>query len=125
MIKRYKYSLLLSLIILYLSLKNADELNKVQFLNIQYFDKIAHLIMYCMLMSSIIFETRKAAIRNHSLLLMALFPFFFGILLEILQSTITTTRNGSFYDVIFNTLGIILSIAFWFVIKSVYKEKFR
>jgi len=125
MIKRYKYSLLLSLIILYLSLKNADELNKVQFLNIPNFDKIVHLSMYFVLMSLIIFETRKTALKIHSLLLLALFPFFYGILLEILQATITTTRNGSIYDAIFNTLGIILSIAFWFVIRSVYREKFR
>ena len=125
MIKRYKYSLLLSLIILFLSLKYADELNKVQFLNIPHFDKIAHLIMYFALMSVIILESRKVAIKNHSLVLMALFPFFYGILMEILQSTITTTRNGSPYDVIFNTVGIILSIAFWLVIRSFYKEKFR
>lgn len=125
MIKRYKYSLLLSLLILYLSLKNADELNKVQFLNIPHFDKIAHLIMYFSLMSVIIFESGKVALKNHSLILMALLLFLYGIMLEILQSTITTTRNGSPSDVLFNTLGIVLSIAFWLVIRSVFKEKFR
>jgi len=125
MIKRYKFSLLLSLIILYLSLKNADELNKVQFFNIPNFDKIAHLCMYFALMSLIIFETRKKTLKIHSLLLLALFPFFYGILLEILQSTVTTTRTGSLYDAIFNTLGIIFSVAFWLVIRSFYSDKIR
>jgi len=125
MIKKYKYSLLLMLIILFLSLKNAGELNKIQFLNIPHFDKIAHFCMYFALMSVILFESGKAAMKNHSFMVRALFPFFYGILMEILQSTLTTTRNGNPYDVIFNTLGIILSIAFWLVIRSVYKEKFR
>lgn len=125
MIKRYKFSLLLSLIILYLSLKNADELNKVQFLNIPHFDKIAHLCMYFALTSLIIFETGKAALKIRSLLLLALYPFLYGILLEILQATVTTTRNASLYDAIFNTLGIIVSVAFWFAIRSFYSEKIR
>lgn len=125
MIKKYKYSLLLMLIILYLSLKNADELSKIQFLNIPHFDKIAHFCMYFAFMSAILFESRKVAVKNHSFVVMSLFPFFYGILMEILQSTLTTTRNGSPYDVIFNTLGIILSIAIWLVIRSFYTDRFR
>jgi len=125
MIKRYKFSLLLSLIILYLSLKNADELNKVQFLNIPHFDKIAHLCIYFALMSLIIFESRRAELKIHSVFLLALYPFLYGILLEILQATVTSTRSGSIYDAVFNTLGIILAIPFWLVIRSFYRDKFR
>ena len=125
MIKRYKFSLLLSLVILYLSLKNAEELNEVQFLDIPYFDKLVHFCMYFALMSVILFETRKTAPKFNSLLLLALIPFLYGILLEILQATVTTTRNGNIYDAIFNTLGIILSLALWFVIRSFYRAKIR
>jgi VanZ family protein len=125
MIKRYKFSLLLSIMIFYLSLKNAAELNKVQFLNIPHFDKIAHFFMYFALMLAIIFETRNSAIKTGSLLQLSVIPFLYGIFLEILQSTITTTRNGNTYDVIFNSLGIIVSILFWLMIRSVYKKKFR
>ena len=123
MIKRFKFSLFLSLVILYLSLKSADELNKVQFLNIDHFDKIVHFSMYFALMSVILFESRKTALKINSILLLALYPFLYGILLEILQATVTTTRYGSIYDAIFNTLGIILSIAFWYVIRSLTKGR--
>jgi VanZ family protein len=125
MLIRYKYSLTLSLLILYLSLKSADELSKVMFLNIPYFDKIAHLCMYFALMSLILFETWKAAIKNYHLLILSLFPFLYGVLMEILQATVTTTRNASIYDVFFNTLGIIFSILIWLLIRSVNKERFR
>jgi len=125
MLKRYKYSLILSLLILYLSLKNADDLNKVQFLNIPHFDKIAHFCMYFTLMSIFILETRKSKVMNSSVLLLALFPFFYGIILEILQATLTTTRSGNVFDVIFNTLGILFSLIVWLLIKKTYNEKFR
>jgi VanZ family protein len=125
MINRYKYSLLISLVILYLSLKNANDLNKVMFLNIPYFDKIAHFCMYFSLMAVIILESGKIATRNRSLLKLAFFPFFYGILMEFLQGTITTTRSASPYDVVFNTLGIIVSILIWLFIRYAYKEKFK
>jgi VanZ family protein len=106
-------------------MKNADELNKIPLIGIPHIDKIAHFGMYFLLMSLIIFETNRALIRNRSLLLLSLYPFFYGIVLEILQSATTDSRYGSFYDVIFNTLGIIMSVLLWLLLKSVCKEKFR
>jgi VanZ family protein len=125
MIKRYKYTLALSLVILYLSLKNANDLNKVQFLNIPHFDKFAHTCMYFALMSAVIFETWRSAIKTSQMLILAIFPFLYGIIMEILQATLTTTRTGSPYDVIFNTVGILISIFGWKIIQRVYKEKLR
>lgn len=125
MLLRYRYSLILSLVIFYLSMKNADDLNKIPLIGIPHIDKIAHFGMYFILMSLIIVETKRALIKNRSLLLLSLYPFFYGIVLEILQSATTDTRYGSFYDVIFNTLGILMSVLLWLFLKSVYKEKFR
>jgi len=125
MITRYKFSLGLSLVILFLSLKNADSLNKVQFLNIPHFDKMAHTGMYFALMSVIVLESLRSAINLSRILLLSIFPFLYGILLEILQSTITTTRNGSLFDVIFNTLGILISILLWTLILKINNKKIR
>ena len=125
MLKKYKYSLILSLVILILSLKNAEDLNKVQFLNIPHFDKIAHACMYFALMSVLIYETWKHSLKVTNVVLLACFPFVYGILIEIMQATLTSTRSGSFYDAVFNTLGIILSILVWIIIRRVYSEKFR
>jgi len=106
-------------------MENAEELNKIPLINIPHIDKIGHFGMYFILMSLIIFETRRAFIRKPSLLLLSLYPFSYGILLEILQSATTNSRYGSFYDAIFNTLGILMSVLLWLLLKSVYKEKFR
>jgi VanZ family protein len=106
-------------------MKNADELSKVQLINIPHIDKIAHFGMYFILMSLIIFETQRASIKNRSLLLLSLYPFSYGIILEILQSATTNSRYGSLYDVIFNTLGILISVLLWLLLKSACKERFR
>ena len=95
MLLRYRYSLLLSLVIFYLSMKSADDLNKIPLIGIPHIDKIAHFGMYFILMSLIIFETKRALIKNRSLLLLSLYPFFYGIVLEILQSATTDTDRKS------------------------------
>jgi len=58
-------------------------------------------------------------------MLLAVIPFIYGILIEVLQATVTTTRSGSFFDAVFNILGIFLSILGWIIIRRVYREKIR
>jgi VanZ family protein len=73
-------------------------------------------------MSVVILETGKAAVKLRSLMFIAILPFFYGILMEVLQSTLTLTRYGSLNDVIFNTLGILLAILLRKVILYVYSK---
>ncbi len=118
MIRKYKYSLILSLVILYLSLKNASDFNSVQFFQIPYFDKFVHFCMYFALMSVIIFETVTSSV-SRSLYLIALYPFLYGVLMEVLQGTVTTSRSSSIYDALFNTVGIIASLLVWLTIRKI------
>lgn len=118
MIRKYKYSLILSLVILYLSLKNASDFNTVQFFQIPYFDKFVHFCMYFALMSVIIYETVTSSV-SKSLYLIALYPFFYGVLMEVLQGAVTTTRSSSIYDAMFNTVGIIASMLVWLTIRKI------
>jgi VanZ family protein len=125
MIKKNKFSILVALIILYLSLANADTFNKVPLFNIPNLDKIVHLGMYFGFMSVIIFENRTSIKKGVHLFLLALIPLFYGILMEVFQETLTTTRNGSIYDVIFNSAGILISLILWLWIKPFMKEQVR
>ena len=125
MLGRYKYTLIVSLLILYLSLKNASAFNKVPLFNIPHFDKIAHFCMYFGLMSVFILETKRSDNFNRSVILLAPFPFLYGILMEILQGLLTTTRSPSIYDVLFNTFGILFSVLAWLIIKARLPDKFR
>ena len=121
MIKKNLFSILVFLIIMFLSLTNSETFEKVLFLRIA-FDKIVHFGMYFVMMSVIIFEHRKSIINTRHLFLIALIPFSYGVLMEILQSTMTMNRTGSFIDVIFNAAGISVSALLWLFIKPVRKE---
>jgi VanZ family protein len=88
-------------------------------------DKVAHLCMYFGFMSAIIFETFIIAKKRRSIIMLALIPFFYGIIMEVLQGLLTTTRSADVYDAMFNTAGILLSIVFWLIVKSVYSERFK
>ena len=125
MIKRYKYSIIISVIIFYLSLKSSTDLDEFNFFNFHHIDKAVHFCMYFGLMSILIFETYIIEKKKYPIIKLALIPFFLGIIMELFQGAFTTTRNADVYDVIFNTCGILFSIAFWLIIKSVFCKNFK
>ena len=125
MLKRYILSIVVALIIMYLSLASSDTFDEIPNFNIPNFDKFVHFGMYFGLMSVIIFESRKTLKSTGSLFLTALIPLCYGILMEILQSALTTSRTSSFYDVLANSFGILVSLLLWLKINPFIKEKFR
>ena len=122
MVKKNIFSILVALFIMYLSLTSPDTFDAVSVFNIPSLDKIAHFVLYFGLMSVIIFENRKSLKSTGQIFLISLIPFLYGILIEILQSTLTDNRTASFYDVIFNSAGILVSLLLWLWIKPLMKE---
>ena len=122
MIRKNKFSILVALIIMYLSLTSSQTFDKVSFITIPYFDKIVHFGMYFGLMSVIILENRKSINKTGYWFLIGLIPLLYGIFLEIMQSTITLTRTGSIYDALFNCAGILVSILLWLSIRPPEKK---
>lgn len=125
MIKKNIFSILVALIIMYLSLAGSDTFDNVPFFNIPFLDKIVHFCMYFGLMSVIIFENRKTIQNRAQLFLISLIPLLYGILMEVLQSVLTVSRSGSIFDAIANSVGILISILFWLWIKPLIKNKIR
>jgi len=117
-VKKYKFSILVALIISYLSLTNSHTFDKVSFLESQYTDKLVHFGMYFGLMSVIILENRKKLINTSRVISAAIIPLSYGILMEILQGLFTSTRTASIYDVLFNLSGIVTAILIWQLVKS-------
>lgn len=117
--------MLVALVILYLSLANAHTFDKVPVFNIPYIDKIVHFGMYFGLMFLIIIENRKSIRSVKDLFTLSLIPLSYGIIIEILQSVLTVTRSGSFFDVIADLTGILVSIMIFIIIKLLNKEIFK
>ena len=125
MIKRYTFSIFVALIIMYLSLANSHTFDKVSFIKIPNADKLVHFSMYFGLMSVMILENRKTIKSTGNLFLIGLLPLFYGILMEILQATITVSRTGSVFDAMANGAGILVSILLWLWIKPLKKQIIR
>ena len=125
MIRKNKFSILSALIIMYLSLTSSHTFDKVPLINIPNIDKIIHFGMYFGLMSVIILENRTNLRNNRRLFLTGLIPLLYGILMEILQATVTVTRTASFYDALANSSGILVSILLWIWIKPLKKQIIR
>jgi VanZ family protein len=125
MLKKNIFSILLAVLIMYLSLAPSYTFKKVSLFNFPFQDKIVHFLMYFTLMSVLILENRNTIKNNLQLFMIAIIPLFYGILMEILQSTLTVSRSGSVYDALFNLAGIIVSLLLWLLIKPFIKSSIR
>ena len=121
MVKRNIFSILVALLIMYLSLTGSDTFKKVSIYNIPHLDKIVHFGMYFTWMTVIAFENHKNIKSTPYLFLIAIIPLCYGILMEVLQTFIINSRYGSVYDVFFNLGGILISLLMWFWIKPFLK----
>ena len=125
MIKKNIFTIIIALIILYLSLASSLTFSRICFMNILYIDKIGHFCLYFILMATIILEHKKSFRNTRQLLLIALVPFFFGIFMEVLQMTITSDRRGEILDALANSAGITTSIFVWLIIKPYHNEEIK
>lgn len=110
---------------LFLSLANTEKFDKIHLSGIPNFDKIVHFGMYFILMLVIIVEHRKNIKNPVNLFFLALIPLSYGILMEILQLTLTTTRTADFYDALADAAGVLASVLLWLIIKPIGKHTVR
>lgn len=123
MLKRNIFTIITSLIILYLSLAGSLTSGVGNVINIPYIDKIGHFSLYFMLMMVIIIEHRNSFGTTRHLLLVALLPFCFGTLMEFLQFLLTTNRKAEILDAISNSAGITAALFLWLFLKPYYREQ--
>ena len=125
MLKKNIISIFVALVILYLSLTGSKTFDQVPLFNITFLDKVVHFGMYFTLMSVMIFENRKTIKNSNHYIFLILIPIFYGLLMEILQLTITETRSGDLLDFLANAAGALAALLIWLWIKPSFKETIR
>jgi VanZ family protein len=123
MLKKNIFTIITAIVILYLSLAGSQTFGRSAFINIPYIDKIGHFCLYFILMIVIILEHRNSFKNTRQLLLIALIPLCFGILMEFLQMAITSDRKGEILDAASNSAGIAIALFLWLIIKPYHKEE--
>ncbi|MCL1932858.1 MAG: VanZ family protein [Candidatus Azobacteroides sp.] len=127
-LKKYWLSVLFLLIIFILCFINTADLPAPPTLN---FDKVVHTILFLGLAGVIFFDNtgylRIPISKARVFLSSFLFPVAIGGLIEILQSYLTTTRSGDWFDFLFDGIGaffgwgIALLINRYFLLKKTLK----
>ena len=89
-------------------------------INISHLDKIEHLIAYCSLGISWLLtfrENKKIMYKNYLIVIVCV---FYGIIIEVLQTTLTTYREASILDIVANTAGVLLALL---IFNKVFEKK--
>jgi len=122
MIYRNKFSILVSLLILYLSLASSKTFEKAGFFDIPYLDKFVHFGLYFLFMGVIILEHRHLFSNTRQIIIVALIPVIFGGLMELAQAGFTDTRKADIIDIMFNTAGTASAVCIWLFIEPYHKK---
>jgi hypothetical protein len=73
-------------------------------------DKILHILAYFTLSTVWFLALQKKMSNLYSRFFLIITLIIYGIILEVLQGGITNYRTGDFYDVIANTIGVLLAV---------------
>ena len=94
----------ITLLVAFLSLVSLQGVAKI---NISNSDKIGHTIAYFTLSLSWFYVFKDQSKKRVAAFFLLI---IYGIVLEVLQGTITTYRTADFYDFIANTTGVLLAV---------------
>ena len=103
---RYVICIALTILVIYLSLGKTSDLMSA----IDVSDKSLHSFAYFGLSLSWFFAIRKSHSSFKFKILIGFAIFLLGILMEFLQGSITDYRTMDYFDVIANTVGIVLAV---------------
>ena len=102
--KFFIIAICITISIAYLSLMKMPKVEEISFNNI---DKLYHLFAYFTLSTCWLFSFYKKPTLKYIIII---FCILYGIIIEVLQDTLTLYRTGDFKDVLANTTGIILGL---------------
>lgn len=103
---RYKFTILLAVLIVLLSLVPSSSMPSSRVFNIPYLDKLVHIAMYGAIGFVALMECqcRQKCLARHAVLVLILFTM--SAMIEILQATVVASRAAEWYDLLANFLGL-------------------
>lgn len=122
-IRRYKYSVLVALVITILSTIPIPEVKPLE--GVPLIDKWVHFVMYASMSIAMWIDQRNC---HQPLLLsfylwMLILPSCLGGIMELVQAYLTTCRSGEWLDVIADVIGAVIGTAGCFIISLIWNRK--
>ena len=113
-------AIFITLFIGFLSLIQLSDTVQSSFFDFENGDKVQHFIAYTTLGLSWFFAIKRARKNWATRMTIVGACIFYGIIIEVLQTTLTSYRTADYKDIIANSTGILLSL---FIFKAVLKKK--
>lgn len=112
--KFYTYlAFILTIAIAVVSLINTNE---IIIKHVSFSDKALHAFAYCLLTISWLLAVFKREGKGEFNFRVAFFILIYGIIIEVLQETLTNYREADLYDVLANLGGIIVAMIFFKIV---------
>ncbi|MDD3736450.1 MAG: VanZ family protein [Bacteroidales bacterium] len=121
-IKQYYKSIIIGLLILWLSLSGSKSLVPGRMLSIPYIDKMGHFAMYAFFSAVLLLDSCRWRGNSRFRYIILLIPVFFGALMEIMQMTLTTTRKAETIDLIANMGGVATGIVVAHIALKIFEK---
>ena len=103
------------------SLVSSSAIPKV---NLLWNDKIVHFLFYFFFVVFWSFALHKNFYLKKYSFIIVVFAIVYGIIIEVLQGLLTTTREPDLYDVFANSLGAIIGYLGFYCVKYKFFNKF-
>lgn len=100
----------------------AGPANPLSWINVMHIDKIAHVLSYFLWSFALIFSVSKqynfSILRYIKAFLAFAIALLYGVLMEVLQATLSADRVGEWPDVIANAVGCCLGLVVFFRVRK-------
>ncbi|MBP7731651.1 MAG: VanZ family protein [Bacteroidales bacterium] len=116
-IRKNILSIIVAIIIAFVSFMSPGDINKINILKLHNVDKLVHTIMYFALAFTLCYENRNQLLKAKNYIYISIIPIIFGLIIEILQPIVTRGRTTQPTDELFNLAGTIVAVIFWYIIK--------
>ncbi len=104
----YKLAIALTTFITVISLISLKGMRPIS-IGIDNFDKIVHFTLYFLLTLSWFFAAQEPIKKRTTKIILILALISYGIIIEALQGEMTTHRQADFYDILANSIGVLLA----------------
>ena len=115
------FAIIWTVLITVASLVSSSAIPKV---NLLWNDKIVHFLFYFFFVVFWSFALHKNFYLKKYSFIIVVFAIVYGIIIEVLQELLTTTREPDLYDVFANALGAIIGYFGFYCVKYKFFNKF-
>ena len=121
---RYKFTILLAILIVLLSLVPSSSMPSSRIFNIPYLDKLVHFAMYASIGFVALMESRCLKSCQLFHLILVLLIFLMSAVIEVLQATVVATRAAEWYDLFANISGLVAGYVAYRILRGLWIFKF-